>query len=423
MEKNKFQSFNDIVKFLSSIVPNKKKAVGHYNLDSMIALMKALGNPQEQYKVVHIAGTSGKTSTAYFVASLLRDTGSKVGLTVSPHVDSITERVQINGLQLTEEEYCGEFSAYMKTISTLSVEPTYFELLLAFSFWEFARQKVDYAVVEVGMGGLVDGTNVIQRSDKVCVITDIGLDHTDFLGDTLTLIAEQKAGITHKDNWVFVYSQGEEVDSTIREVVLKNDGKLNIVEPDLEDSFKHLPKFQKRNIHLAIAAVDYVLKRDNLSPLTSTQKLHSANIYIPARMEILKDDSQTLIIDASHNQQKMSVLVASIQDMFPDIKFDVILSLSSGKEVAAVITELKPITQSMIITKFSGQQDLPKKAIDPILILDECNRQGISAEILEDPTLALSTLQKSHNHYKLVTGSFFLLNQIRPNLKNQGLLK
>jgi dihydrofolate synthase/folylpolyglutamate synthase len=423
MKTKQFYSFNDITNFLSSLVPNKKKAIGHYNLDSMMALMNALGDPQEKYKVVHIAGTSGKTSTAYFVAALLQSTDQKVGLTVSPHVDSITERVQINGLQLTESEYCSEFNSYMDTVSKLSIEPTYFELILAFSFWEFARQKVDYAVVEVGMGGLLDGTNVIQRSDKVCVITDIGLDHMDFLGDTLTLIAEQKAGIIHKDNHVFAYSQGEEVDSAIRAVVTKNHGQLHIIGLANEDSFNELPIFQRRNLNLALSAVDYVLQRDELPPLTNSQKSHAANVYIPARMEILKNENQTLIIDASHNQQKMSVLVASIQDKFPAVSFDILLALSSGKEIGAVITELKPVARSMIITRFSGQQDLPKKAIDPNLILEECIKQGILAEIIEDPSDALRSLQNSKNLYKLVTGSFFLLNQIRPTLKEQGLLK
>lgn len=423
MKTKPFHSFSDINAFLSSIIPNKKKAFGHYNLESMTALMKALGDPQEKYKVVHVAGTSGKTSTAYFLASLIQGAGQKVGLTVSPHVDSITERVQINGSQFTEEAYCNEFTAYMDVIHKLAIDPTYFELLLAFSFWVFARQKVDIAVVEVGMGGLLDGTNVIRRSDKVCVITDIGLDHMDFLGDTLTLIAEQKAGIVHKDNHVFVYSQGAEVDGTIQYVVHKNSGMLHIVPPPSKAAFSDLPKFQRRNIHLAMAVVEYVLYRDKLSPLTDTQKLRAATVYIPARMEVLKNDNQTMIVDASHNQQKMSVLVASIQDIFPSTVFDIMLALSSGKEVDAVINELKPIARSLIITRFSGQQDLPKKAIDPNLIMEECIKQGINAEIIEDPIDALQTLQKSDNTYKLVTGSFFLLNQIRPILREQGLLK
>lgn len=423
MKTKPFRSFNEITNFLSSFVPNKKKTARHYNLESMTALMKALGDPQEKYKVIHIAGTSGKTSTAYYAASLLKTTGKKIGLTVSPHVDSISERVQINGLPIAETKYCSEFNVYMNMVNELPLKPTYFELILAFSFWEFARQNVDYAVVEVGLGGLLDGTNVIRRSDKVCVITDIGLDHMDFLGDTLTLIAEQKAGIVHKDNHVFVYSQGAEVDGSIQAVVHKNSGMLHIVSPPSEATFIDLPTFQRRNINLAIAAVEYVLNRDKLSPLTDTQKSQAANVYIPARMEVLKNKNQTIIVDASHNQQKMSVLVSSIKDKFPGAVFDVMLALSSGKEVDAVISEMKPIARSFIITRFSGQQDLPKKAIDPNLIMEECIKQGIHAEIIEDPLDALQSLQKSKNPFKIVTGSFFLLNQIRPRLKEQGLLK
>ncbi len=423
MKTKPFRSFNEITNFLSSFVPNKKKTVGHYNLDSMIALMKALGDPQEKYKIIHIAGTSGKTSTAYYAASLLKTTGKKIGLTVSPHVDSISERVQINGSPIAEKEFCTEFNVYMNMVNELTLEPTYFELLLAFSFWEFARQNVDYAVVEVGLGGLLDGTNVVRRSDKVCVITDIGLDHMDFLGDTLTLIAVQKAGIVHKDNHVFVYNQGAEVDGSIQGVVHKNSGLLHIVSSPSEAIFSNLRTFQRRNMNLAVAAVEYVLKRDKLSPFTDIQKSRAATVYIPARMEVLKSENQIIIVDASHNQQKMNALVASVLDKFPNTVFDILLALSSGKEVDAVISELKPIARTIIITRFSGQQDLPKKAIDPNLIMEECIKQGIHAEIIEDPLDALQSLQKLKNPFKIITGSFFLLNQIRPRLKEQGLLK
>lgn len=417
----KFHSFKDVTDFLTSIIPSKKKATEHYNLDSMEALMTALGSPQEKYQVVHIAGTSGKTSTAYFVASLLQGTSKKVGLTVSPHVDSVAERVQINGSQLSEKEYCKEFTLFISTIDNLPVKPTYFELLLAFSFWEFAQKGVEYAVVEVGMGGLLDGTNVIQGSDKVCVITDIGLDHTEILGDTLTLIAQQKAGIARKGNDVFVYAQDSEVDDAISRTVIKNQAVLHVVQPRIE-GYSGLPDFQKRNFHLALHVVNYIIIRDGLVSLNQEVVDKSMHTYIPARMEIIEYGKNILILDGSHNGQKMNTLVRSIQRKYPAISFTILIALSSGKDVEQVVTELKKIADRIIVTKFSGQQDLPKVAIDPNIIEQECYSHGIAVEIVEDPRAAFEMLQVSENPYKLVTGSFFLLNHVRPILKEQGLL-
>ena len=159
-----------------------------YTLDVMKALMEHLGNPQNQLRVLHVAGTSGKTSTAYYCAALLKEAGKKVGLSVSPHVDTVNERLQINGQPMPEAEFCKVLSEFLDVVAESGIKPSYFELLVAMTYWEFARQKVDYAVIEVGLGGLRDGTNVIERADKVCLITDIGLDHTEILGHTLTKI-------------------------------------------------------------------------------------------------------------------------------------------------------------------------------------------------------------------------------------------
>ncbi len=169
-------------------------------LDRIVPLMKLLGDPQDKLKIIHLAGTSGKTSTAYYMSALLQATGKKVGLTVSPHIDTIAERVQIDGLPLPETEFCRELGIFLDIVEFAEAPPSYFELLYAFALWVFERQQVDYAVVETGMGGLYDATNVASRPDKVCVITDIGFDHTHILGKTLPEIAAQKVGIVHDHN-------------------------------------------------------------------------------------------------------------------------------------------------------------------------------------------------------------------------------
>lgn len=407
--------------YLASFVPKNVKMTGSYNLDTMKTIMSALGNPQENYKVIHVAGTSGKTSTAYFASALLIQTGVKVGLSVSPHVDSVEERVQIQGKILPEAEYCAALNEFIKIIDTLSVKPTYFELLVAFTFWEFDRAKVDYAVIEVGMGGLLDGTNVINRADKVCIITDIGLDHTEFLGDTLSQIAAQKAGIIHTGNQVFTYQQGQEVDETIEQTTNENQGVLHIVPQPHPEKNPELPLFQRRNLFLAESAVNFVIDRDGLTLRDGSSGSNPAGVYIPARMEEIQLDGRILILDGSHNGQKMNTLVRSVQLKYPEALFTIMMALTSGKDVDAVLAELQPIVEHLILTKFSGQQDLPKKAIDPQIIADAAGTAGInSVEIIENPEQAFDALQQSNSKFALVTGSFFLLNHVRPKLREQG---
>jgi len=200
------------------------------SLDYIRSLLDYLGNPQERLRIIHIAGTSGKTSTAYYAAALLTAAGKKAGLTVSPHVDLLNERVQINMTPLPEALFVREMNEFMACVEQGGFTPTYFELLYAFAFWEFARQQVEYAVIETGVGGLLDNTNVVTRSDKVCVLTDIGFDHTSLLGTTLPEIARQKAGIIQLHNAVFCWRQSAEVLAVFRAVTRQKQADLHILD-------------------------------------------------------------------------------------------------------------------------------------------------------------------------------------------------
>src|SRR5712691_3519862 len=136
-----------------------------YTLERMMQLMAYLGHPQDTLKIMHVAGTSGKSATAYYAAALLMAAGKRVGLTVSPHAVEVNDRVQINLTPLPEQTFCQELSVFLGLVTKSGITPTYFELLIAFAYWEFVCQRVDYAVVEVGLGCMVDATNVITRRD------------------------------------------------------------------------------------------------------------------------------------------------------------------------------------------------------------------------------------------------------------------
>lgn len=160
-------------------------------------IMGLLGNPHDSLNIVHIAGTSGKTSTAYYLADMLTKSGLKVGLSVSPYVDIVTERFQFNMLPISEKMFSNKANELIDTLKKEKIRPSYFEFMTAFTYWIFAYLEVDYAVIEVGIGGTQDSTNVAQSKNKICVITDIGMDHMEILGNTIERISENKAGIIH----------------------------------------------------------------------------------------------------------------------------------------------------------------------------------------------------------------------------------
>lgn len=384
-----------------------------YTLDTMRALMDYLGNPQDELKVIHVAGTSGKTSTAYYCAALLRHSGKSVGLSVSPHVDTVNERLQINGEPLDEVAFCAVLSEFMDLIDGAPVQPSYFELLVAMAYWQFAKRGLDYAVMEVGLGGLLDGTNVVARQDKICVITDIGLDHTEILGETLAEIAAQKAGIVYQGNEVFMYQQDTAVMQVVEDVCQKQQANLHIIPDGQAVDDPSLPLFQQRNLGLAAVAVQQALG----DSLTSEVIERAARITIPARLEQLTVNDKTLIIDGSHNQQKMHVLLQSVQALHPNKPLAVLCGFVSGNEERwqGGLREILTTAEHVIFTSFSGEQDVPKSSVNVADLTRFTEDEGYHSYTSEaDPRLALEHLLTRPEPILLVTGSFYLLNHIRP---------
>lgn len=414
-------NFTDAKKALTGYVGTG----GIYTLDTMKALMTYLGDPQNALKIIHIAGTSGKTSTSYYVAALLKAAGNTVGLTTSPHIDEVNERVQINLTPLPEGEYIALLSEFLDLIDTSGLQPSYFELLVAFAYWVFKKKKVDYAVIEVGLGGLLDATNVIDRRDKVCVITDIGLDHVAVLGTTLAEIAAQKAGIITPQNTVFVQAQPDVVMDVFQESVGQNAAVLNVIGGSFPDEmsprYAALPLFQKRNFTLAYAASSFVLQRDNAAPLGPEHLTEALSVYIPARMEIVEYKGKTLVMDGSHNDQKIGALVRAMAAHFNDAETVMLVSFGTLKEpsVRDSLRLLRDLGSTIVITRYTEGQDEARAALDPLIIATLAEDVGFTTVIAEeDPIKALTKFLEIHAPVHLITGSFYLLNNYRQLLLN-----
>lgn len=410
-------SFDEADQYLTRLYRNART---EYTLDNMRQLMAYLGDPQDQFKAVHIAGTSGKTSTAYYLSALLTVAGQKTGLTVSPHVDEVNERVQINGQPLNEEVFCQALTDFLARITGCPVKPSWFEFMVAFAYWYFAREQVDYAVVETGLGGLKDGTNIINRPDKVCAITDIGYDHVNVLGGTLAEIAAQKIGIAQTGNQVFTYNQGPEITDVLSQYSMRQKAALEIIDEretkDLDQKAGRMPRYQLRNWRLADHVYNFLAERDKLPRLTSQALRQTQEILIPGRMEIRQISNKTIVMDGAHNVQKITALVNTFQRQYPSEKPAVLIALKDGKEHEAVAALLAGITKHVIVTTFEATQDMPVHSMDAKLLAASLSAAGITnVEIIKDCRAALKALLAAPEATGLITGSFYLLSQIRNN--------
>lgn len=390
-----------------------------YTLDRMRALMTYLGNPQDRLKVVHVAGTSGKTSTAYYVSALLEASGANVGLTVGPHIDAMNERVQINHTPLPEREFCGALDDFLRIVVQSDINPSYFELLVAFAFWQFAVREVDYAVVEVGLGGLLDGTNVISREDKVCIITDIGLDHTNILGNTIGKIAAQKAGIIYAHNHVFMYVQPDEVMDVVKKACKQEEATLHSFTPGVQEAATaYLPLFQQRNFYLAEQAVQYVLNRDGAPELKLSQIKHAVEVHIPGRMEVYHAHGKTIILDGAHNEQKMAALSQSVYAAFPGQPIAVLVAFVGAKTERwqAPLDILATMAEHIIVTSFEVESGklTSKEAVDPHQLRDYLASGKVTIE--SSLTAACRELLARPEPLLLVTGSLYMLHDAREQL-------
>ena len=327
-------------------------------------LLKKMGNPEKKLKFVHIAGTNGKGSTAAMTASILQQAGYRVGLYTSPYIYRFHERMQINGEQISDEDLCA-VTEYVKPFAdSMAESPTEFELVCCIAFEYFLRQNCDIVVLEVGMGGAFDATNVIE-CPEVAVITNIGLDHTDFLGNTLEEIAETKAGIFKEGGNAVIYrgTPGvEKVFETVcaqRNVTLRKadfDG-LNLISHGLEGQVfdcgerkgLQLPLLgihQLKNAAVVLSIIDTLIAKGwNITEAQIRQGLQQANW--PGRFDIVGRDP-LFIIDGGHNPQCIEALVVNIRDYLAGKRVIALTGVLADKDYADMYKPVMPYVQEFV---------------------------------------------------------------------------
>lgn len=413
-----------VIRYLNEFIqPPGGLGDGAHNFARMQEFMKHLGNPQNQLKVIHIAGTSGKGSTSVAVSSILQSLGFKVGLTVSPHMLDLRERTQINNQVLSVSKYCQNLSEMAPAIDAMKDTafgtPSFFEITMAHAFYTFHKEHVDYAVIETGMGGRYDASNVVDREDKVVLLTRIGLDHMEFLGNTLGKIATEKAHVMQEGNRVFSVPQEPEAQKVIDQISHLKKATLKII--DIQKTLKTSleGEYQKENVSLAIAGVYYLSKRDHFrydhhKVATALQRLH-----FMGRFDIQKIEGRTVILDGAHNPQKMEAFITSLCQKYPDEKFDFLVAFRKGKDFSEMLVPIIQHAHHITITEFGlndqGMHTQAERVAEVEQKLLELHFKKYQS--VKDPLEAYNQAIKQSQKILVITGSLYLLSNLYTSIK------
>ncbi len=438
-------NFSDAQNYLSAHIPKNPKNIfsGGLGLARIKYLLRLLDNPQDKLKVIHVAGTSGKSSTSYLLSLLLSSANKRTGLFISPHITNVSERIRINNINIAENQFVESLNEIIPFIERVEKSefgiPTYFEILTTLAFYFFWREKADYAVMETGIGGLQDGTNVVNSTNKVCVITKLGMDHTEILGKTLTEIAKQKAGIITKNAIVITPEQGPTADCIIKNSAKNNRAKLFVLEPEvnfkdikenqgktvftfdflkthlLQISLGLLGRYQAENCSLALASLILLSSRDGfvIDEKKIRDELSSANFL--GRLSRYQTNGKIIIVDGAHNEQKMESFIQTVSYLYKGEKFNFLLAFKSGKDFVPILKHIIPLSGQIIITSFViREQDWLCESINPEKIAKTLERLGFfNFRIIVNPKEALEELLKSKDKTDIIiTGSFYLISTL-----------
>jgi dihydrofolate synthase/folylpolyglutamate synthase len=397
----------------------------NFDLSRVDALMSLLGSPHQAYPSIHVAGSKGKGSVSAFCASVLHAAGYRVGLYTSPHMQDFTERIQVSLQKIPPKELAAlveEIKPHVAAIPRI----TTFEIMTAIAFLYFARQEVDIAVFEVGLGGRLDATNVV--TPLVSVITSLSLEHTSILGGTLAEIAGEKAGIIKEDIPVVTAPQVSEAIDVIQQTAAQHnaplieigvdyhfaamkhslDGQSFRIWGDDEDQAAELEigllgEHQVENAAVAYAALKS-LGEHGFKITTAALQLGFAGARWPGRFEILSREP-FVVVDSAHNLASSQKLSRALREYFPDHARILIFGCSEDKDAAGMLSELAPRAEHIIATR-----SLHPRAMQPELLLEiaqQFGRPTTLAPLIEDAIEAALDLVKPDGLI-LVTGSVFL---------------
>ncbi|MCA2217917.1 bifunctional folylpolyglutamate synthase/dihydrofolate synthase [Jidongwangia harbinensis] len=420
-----------------------------FDLQKIRDLMDVLGSPQRAYPSIHLTGTNGKTSTARMIDSLLRAHGLHTGRYTSPHLETVRERISLDGEPVSEERLVAvydEVAPLAELIDKQVAEPlTYFDMTTALAYATFADAPVDIAVVEVGLGGEEDATNVIEAG--VCVLTPIGLDHTEWLGDTIEDIAWAKAGIIHNGATVITALQDEDAMRPILErsadmgaTVAREGSEFGVVRRDIavggqmlalqglggvyDEIF--LPLFgahQAQNAALALAAVEAFLGAGKDRQLeVDLIREGFAMVDSPGRLERVRS-APTILLDGAHNPHGMAATVKALEEEFAFRHLVAVVAVLGDKDAEGLLDLLEPVVAELVVTQNSSPRSMPLQELAQLATEIFGEHRVTVADTMPDAieeavVLAESNTDGEHSGVGvLVTGSVVTVADARKLLK------
>lgn len=430
----KIDTYSDAMHFLFtfqdfSLTHMEQVAPERFELGRMFALMDRLGNPQQQYPTIHIAGTKGKGSVAAFSAAVLQAAGYKTGLYTSPHLEDFRERIQVDGVWIDESSFV-EAARQLQAQAPGLPGLTSYELQTALAFLYFADQKVDVVVAEVGMGGRLDSTNIL--TPLVSVITNISYDHTSILGNTLTEIAGEKGGIIKPGVPVVCAPQQPEALAKLREIAQDQKAPFTLVGEDVTfelisqtqegQTFRLaekenapmilrtglLGRHQMENAATAYAALK-IVNRAGLPIGEDAIREGFAAARWPGRFEIFSGDP-TVVLDGAHNRHSAEMLADTVRDVFPGQKVTLVFGASEDKDIGGMFDVLLPVVNDIYLVRADHPRAADPAKMAALLGNAACPVQQVPS--VEDVFPLLSEYA-GKDRVVLVTGSLYLVGHFR----------
>lgn len=347
-------------------------------LERMRELMGLLGNPQERLRFVHVAGTNGKGSTCAMLASVLTAAGYRTGMYISPHLVRVNERISVNGSDISDSDLIAAAEQVRDAAGNMADQPTEFEIITAMALCHFASQQCDIVVLEVGLGGRLDATNIIPPPEAA-VITNIGLEHTEVLGDTLEKIAGEKAGIIKAGSNVVLYAQTLEVEQVVRTVCREHCCALSTADPaclsrcretlegqrfcwcGAQYAIPLLGAHQTRNAGVVLEAVQ-ALRRRGWRIREEAVSAGLGRVHWPARMEVLCK-APAFLLDGGHNPQCAQAVSDCLSSLLPGQKIVFLIGVLADKDYPTVIDRLMPFAQEFVCLTPESERALPAGAL------------------------------------------------------------
>lgn len=436
------KNYNDTLGYLYGL----QKYGIKLGLANIKKLMQILGEPHRGFHAIHIAGTNGKGSTATIVASILNESGFRVGLYTSPHLVSFTERIRINGQPITESDVIGLTSYIHEKISRTSIKPTFFEFVTAMAFHYFRHKRVDWAVIETGMGGRFDATNVILP--EISVITNVSIEHEEFLGKSISEITYEKAGIIKPNTPVITGTKIPKVVEQLIGIAKNRSADIHIYGRDFNGSLLSMDersitfdyhgyrsyhnlllplpgKHQLYNSSLAIRACE-ILKQKGVPIHESAIVRGLSKVNIEGRLEWVSR-TPPIIIDSAHNPEAANTLAESIKELFYEKKIILIIGIMKDKDLRGILRPLIRLADLIILTSPRGERAArPEELRDCVREIqkEDTDYSSISVELVDTVPKAIALAKKlwQNNSVIFATGSFYTTGEVKEALGKKGVL-